>query len=223
MPPEVTAVLKKIEEIEAEMKKIGFWQENPLPDEKYGFEQAFGADTMTFPQWLQFVLAPRVHQIIAENGNFPGSSMVAVQAAAVFAENEKARDLIKLLAEFDALFNRVPPMSILFIPPGAQVMIGAPAQPMPESTKEALKSLVGSIPEITEAHLPQLIAPAVMRAPGQVLVTVMESQEAADRALAALDAGIATIIGEDGHLDVLALAPSSPLLESVRNIGLRIK
>jgi uncharacterized protein YqcC (DUF446 family) len=223
MPPEISAVLKKIEDIEAEMKRSGFWQDEPLPEEKYTFQQAFGADTMTFPQWLQFVLVSRVHQIIAEKGNFPNSSMVAVQAAAVFADNDKVRDLIKLLAEFDALFNRVPPMSILFIPPGAQVMIGAPAQPMPDSTMEALKNLVGGIPEITEAHLPQLIAPAVMQAPGQVLVTVMESQEAADRALAALDAGITKILGEDGHLDVLALAPSSPLLGSVRNIGLRIK
>lgn len=223
MPPEVSAVLKMINEIEAEMKKNGFWQDGPPTEEQYMFRQAFGADTMTFPQWLQFVLVPRVHQIIGEKGSFPNSSMVAAQAAVVFADNEKARDLVKLLAEFDALFNRVPSMRLLFIPPGAQVMIGAPANPMPDSMNEALKSLVGSIPEITEAHLPQLIAPAVMQAPGQVLVTVMESQEAADRALAALDAGITTIVGEDGHLEVLALAPSSPLLESVRSVGLRIK
>jgi uncharacterized protein YqcC (DUF446 family) len=33
------------------MKRIGYWQPEPLESEQYNFERAFAMDTMAFPQW----------------------------------------------------------------------------------------------------------------------------------------------------------------------------
>ena len=98
-----------IAEIEAEMKRTGYWSTQPLPAEAYDFRQAFAMDTMTFPQWLQFVLIPRVRQIIDEQGAFPAHSMVGTQAIREFDGDENAAQLVALLNKFDHLFDGASP------------------------------------------------------------------------------------------------------------------
>jgi uncharacterized protein YqcC (DUF446 family) len=96
---------QKISEIEAEMKRIGYWSPEPLPEEAYDFQQAFAMDTMAFSQWLQFILVPRVQQIIEQQGTFPSESMVGVQATREFDGDGNASQLVSLLSEFDDLFS----------------------------------------------------------------------------------------------------------------------
>src|SRR6185436_10956061 len=106
MAPSHGQVLKRLLEIEAEMKKIGLWQEAPLPAEAYEFRQAFAMDTMAFSQWIQFVFIPRVKQIVAEKGEFPKDSMVAAQAVREFdGAPLDTSNLLTLLSEFDELFG----------------------------------------------------------------------------------------------------------------------
>ena len=96
---------KKVSEIEAEMKRIGYWSHNPLPEEAYDFQEAFAMDKMPFTQWLQFILVPRVRQIIEQEGTFPTESMVGVQAVREFDGDDNASHLVTLLSEFDSLFR----------------------------------------------------------------------------------------------------------------------
>lgn len=91
--------------IEAEMKRIGWWREEPLPPEMYNFTRAFAMDTMPYAYWLQFVFIPRVRAIIAERGQFPPSSSVGAQAIREFDGQDEAQELVHLLCEFDALFR----------------------------------------------------------------------------------------------------------------------
>lgn len=100
-----SAVERKISEIEAEMKRIGYWSLEPLPEEAYDFRQAFGMDTMAFSQWLQYILIPRVRTIIEQKGDFPSESMVGMQAVREFDGDATASGLVKLLSEFDDLFR----------------------------------------------------------------------------------------------------------------------
>lgn len=97
-------VSRYADEIEGEMRSQGLWQDQPLPAEKLNFKQAFGMDTMTFTQWLQFVFLPRVRQAVASN-EFPQSSSVGAQAVREFDGYQEADRLITLLSEFDALFE----------------------------------------------------------------------------------------------------------------------
>ena len=90
--------------IEAEMRRIGYWQTQPLQPEQMQFTRAFAMDTMTFTQWLQFIFLPRVREAAAAN-QFPSGSSVGTQAVRELDGDPNARNLVALLAEFDALFD----------------------------------------------------------------------------------------------------------------------
>ena len=90
--------------IEAEMRRIGYWQNQPLQPEQMQFKQAFAMDTMAFTQWLQFVFLPRVREAAATN-RFPSGSSVGTQAIRELDTAPNSDNLTKLLMEFDALFD----------------------------------------------------------------------------------------------------------------------
>jgi len=99
--PDPALVKQRIDEIEAEMKRIGYWSDEPLPPEAYNFHRAFAMDTMAFSQWLQFVFVPRVQELVESGGPFPGRSQVGAQAVREFDGADEANPLIGLLGEFD--------------------------------------------------------------------------------------------------------------------------
>ncbi len=105
IPPPYEVVAQKLNAIEAEMRRIGFWQDKPLDPEQYDFRAAFAGDTMAFTQWLQFIFIPNVRAIIAKQGTFPASSQVGAYAVREFdTYGEDAYRLTALLSEFDRLF-----------------------------------------------------------------------------------------------------------------------
>ena len=98
--PAYETVAAKLDAIEAEMRRIGMWQETLLDPEQYQFRGAFAGDTMTFTQWLQFIFLPNAR------GQFPASSQVAVKAVREFDTDPADTDQLQsLLSEFDALFG----------------------------------------------------------------------------------------------------------------------
>ena len=105
MKSNYAAVEAKVDAIEAEMKRRGLWQSNPLTPEQYEFQQAFALDTMAFSQWLQFIFIPRVRNIIQTRDEFPSSSSVGAQAVREFDWYDEASKLTSMLSEFDALFR----------------------------------------------------------------------------------------------------------------------
>lgn len=99
------AIGGKIAEIEAELKRLGWWSEAPPPPEAFENMGPFGIYTMPFAHWLQFVLIPRVGQIMAEGGGWPSESQVGAHAVREFDGVNEAADLNRLLIEWDAIFN----------------------------------------------------------------------------------------------------------------------
>jgi uncharacterized protein YqcC (DUF446 family) len=92
------------DQIEAEMRSIGLWQDKPLEPKQLHFKKAFAMDTMTFAQWLQFIFLVRVREAVVSK-EFPSSSSVGAQAIREFDGHPHADRLLTLLAEFDALFD----------------------------------------------------------------------------------------------------------------------
>lgn len=97
-------VIRYADLIEAEIRRIGYWQTQPLRPEQMQFTQAFAMDTMTFAQWLQFVFLPRAREAAASN-QLPRSSSVGTQAVREFDGDLNTNRLVTLLSEFDALFE----------------------------------------------------------------------------------------------------------------------
>jgi uncharacterized protein YqcC (DUF446 family) len=95
--------LAKAEQIEAELRRLGWWKPDPLAPRFYQFTRPFAADTMPFAWWLQFILLPRVREIVEDGGAFPSSSSVGAHAVREFDGVPEADRLVALLSEFDRL------------------------------------------------------------------------------------------------------------------------
>jgi uncharacterized protein YqcC (DUF446 family) len=93
------------DEIEAELRRLGRWQDTPLPEEKFENMGAFGSNTMTFEQWIQSILLVNIRAIIAAHDDFPDESQVGVYGVRVFDADPAARQLNQLLMELDDLIN----------------------------------------------------------------------------------------------------------------------
>ena len=91
--------------IEQELRNLNAWQSSPIPESAYNSDRAFFADTMTFYQWLQFVLLPRIREIIAQRGEFPSTSEVGAYAVRELDGIDEARRLIQALSDFDAFID----------------------------------------------------------------------------------------------------------------------
>ena len=89
------------DKIEQELRRLNAWQSEPLPEAAYRSTRPFGGDTMSFHQWLQFVLIPRVRDIIANRGTFPPQSRVGAYAVRELDGDHEAGELISLLSKFD--------------------------------------------------------------------------------------------------------------------------
>ena len=97
---------QKLDQIEQELRQIGWWAETPPPEEAFHSRAAFFADTMTYHQWVQFVFMERVRHVIEHRGNLPGNSQVGLKAAREwehFGVVPEAAGLVRLLQEFDAI------------------------------------------------------------------------------------------------------------------------
>ena len=89
-----------LDEIENEMKKIGFWNESP-PKFKVGNY----LEAPSFELWLQCIFLPNARKA-AESGNYPESSQVGLMAMRqydYYSCVEEALNLVSLLNKFDKL------------------------------------------------------------------------------------------------------------------------
>ena len=87
--------------IENELRALSAWENEPLPEEAYNSRQAFFSDTMTFYQWLQFVLLARIRAIVENRGEFPTQSSVGTYAIRELDGYDEAAALVQILSEFD--------------------------------------------------------------------------------------------------------------------------
>lgn len=97
---EVAAALDRIVD---EMQRVGLWSDAPIEPAKLSFKEAFASDTMTGPEWLQFIFIPSVRQKISQGLNLPGKSNVSFIAKDLAAD-ERHWPLMWRIGEFDDLF-----------------------------------------------------------------------------------------------------------------------
>lgn len=101
------ALLSKLDEVESEMKPIGYWSDNP-PDLQPAIargEIKSYLDAPSFELWLQTVFLPNARKAVAEN-NLPRQSQVGLMALRQYDYHSsilKAHRLMNLLFEFDKL------------------------------------------------------------------------------------------------------------------------
>ena len=93
--------------IEAEMRRIALWeQESPEPAALASL-MPFCHDTLSFPQWLQWVFLPKMKQVLESGQDIPASSDIHPLAEYALADHpEEIQQLLLLIERFDRLINR---------------------------------------------------------------------------------------------------------------------
>jgi uncharacterized protein YqcC (DUF446 family) len=131
--------------IQEELKRLNRWSA-PLPDEAFHAMGAFGSNTMAFEQWIQFILIPRLQEIIESKASFPSSSSLGDYGIRVFDGDPNSRQLHQLLYQLDSLVNAVNTRKAL--PPGPPT-ISVGQVNLPDVVYELIKVL----PDIEGADL----------------------------------------------------------------------
>ena len=95
--------------IELQLRQMNCWQSEPLAAEKYLSCEPFCLDTMSFEQWLQFVLLPRLKQLVEDGQPLPTVSGVAPMAEEHYRSgSDPGQALIRELAALDELLGAKP-------------------------------------------------------------------------------------------------------------------
>jgi uncharacterized protein YqcC (DUF446 family) len=85
---------------------LQLWDAEMISAEALASEQPFAVDTMTFPQWLQFIFLPRLYFMIEKNLQLPGNCGIAPMAEEYFSVlNLPSLPLIQHLQKIDALLS----------------------------------------------------------------------------------------------------------------------
>ncbi len=89
------------------MREQNMWDDTPPTQEALASEQPFSIDTLTFPQWLQFVFIIRVKEIIERKDCLPVNSAIAPMAEEYFSQTGiRSKGIIKALIAFDRLISQ---------------------------------------------------------------------------------------------------------------------
>jgi uncharacterized protein YqcC (DUF446 family) len=90
--------------LESALKQANLWPGEKPPGE-IEVRGAFGSENMSFPQWLAWILIPRVLDIVATRGSFPSRSQVSTKAAREFDGCPEADPVVRVLGDFDDMIN----------------------------------------------------------------------------------------------------------------------
>lgn len=109
MADAVKIVAARLDEIEQELRRLGYWQgaEGRPGDEAFLSTTPFCLDTMELHQWLEYVLLPRLREMIDNGRPLPQALKVAPMAQEFWRGRwAEHRELIVRLRALDDCFGR---------------------------------------------------------------------------------------------------------------------
>ena len=75
-----TQVAEVLIDIEAQLRQLGQWDKIPPSTEALASTEPFCVDTLTLPQWLQFVFLPTIYRMLEEGQPLPQRCGIAPMA-----------------------------------------------------------------------------------------------------------------------------------------------
>lgn len=91
-----------LREIEAEMRNLELWQSVPPSDAALASPEPFCIDTLSFCEWVQWIMVPRFGLMIEQRLPLPTASDIATMAEEAFKDIDGDTDqLLALIAEID--------------------------------------------------------------------------------------------------------------------------
>jgi uncharacterized protein YqcC (DUF446 family) len=104
-----TAVSAVLIDIEAELRRLDLWEAEPPSSEALTSTQPFCIDTLTLPQWLQFVFLPTLYHMLEQEQPLPRRCAITPMAEEYFRGAQlPVTGLLAALQQVDDLLNSGP-------------------------------------------------------------------------------------------------------------------
>ena len=88
--------------MEAEMRRLELWEPQPPLAAALRSREPFCIDTLDFSQWVQWILIPRMKDLLERGEPFPAHSDIYPLAEEVLAGlGQDTRQLLQLIRQFD--------------------------------------------------------------------------------------------------------------------------
>ena len=101
-----TEVAEVLIDIEAQLRQLGQWHKVPPTAEALASEQPFCVDTLTLPQWLQFIFLPTLYAMLKEGRALPERCGIAPMAEEYFrGTGLRSNELVAALLRIDELLS----------------------------------------------------------------------------------------------------------------------
>ena len=92
--------------LETELRAQGRWERQTPPAEALASTQPFAVDTLSFDQWLQWILLPRMSELLVLQLPLPANSAIAPMAEEVYESGDPgATRIIMIIADIDLLLS----------------------------------------------------------------------------------------------------------------------
>ena len=102
-----TDIAELLIDIEAELRQLGLWDRLPPSPEALASDQPFSIDTLTLPQWLQFIFLPTIYRMLEEGQPLPQRCGIAPMAEEYFRGLGMASGVLEqALLQVDELLSR---------------------------------------------------------------------------------------------------------------------
>jgi len=102
-----TEVAEALIDVEAQLRQLGQWDKIPPSTEALASQEPFCVDTLTLPQWLQFIFLPTLYQMLEEEQPLPQRCGIAPMAEEFFRGSGLAvGGLVDALLHIDELLSR---------------------------------------------------------------------------------------------------------------------
>ena len=99
-------LMNLLNELQTELKLAGLWSNTEPSEVALSSIQPFGLDTLTFYEWLQFVLVKKLRLICDRREGLPDSSDVTTMAEEVFKSDEiTAPEVLRILSIIDRFIS----------------------------------------------------------------------------------------------------------------------
>ncbi|VUD52098.1 hypothetical protein TDB9533_01562 [Thalassocella blandensis] len=96
-------------DLEYELRTLGLWQNQVPPEEALASTQPFALDTLTFPQWIQFVFIARMQALIEAKLPLPEQCGIAPMSQEYFKESHVSGTRVTaIFVSFDELLSGKP-------------------------------------------------------------------------------------------------------------------
>lgn len=93
-------------DVEASLRQLNQWQSHSPSADALASTEPFAIDSLTFPQWLQFIFLPRMYGMIERNDALPENCSMSLMAEEYFRGlGLDTASLLKSLLKVDELLS----------------------------------------------------------------------------------------------------------------------